>query len=281
LPLLDIPLGAFGSALLAPYGPRVVNTSHLSDAVGPALVPWGLQEREEFFEGPVPLGTAGTLRALADRLAETFVVLNADTLTDADPEGLIGSHRGGGAAATLAVAPVVEGADLEVSGTRVTSFIDRRERSTSGMAFLGLAVYDRSVVRLIPEGRSGIAEVVLRPLIERGEVAAHVHAGYALDVGTPARYLRASLDLLAGIGPEPPGPFPGSIIEVDGGRAYLGPGARAAENTLGPGAIVLSGAEVEGRIQDSIVWPGDVVEAGETLNRSIRFSNQTIAATPA
>ena len=46
LPLLDIPMGGFGLALLAPYGPLVVNTSYLSDAVAPALVPWGLEERE-------------------------------------------------------------------------------------------------------------------------------------------------------------------------------------------------------------------------------------------
>jgi len=285
LPLLDIPLGAFGIALLAPYGPLVVNTSYLSDAVAPALVPWGLQEREIFFEGSAPLGTAGTLRALSERLAGTFLALNADELIDADPEALLETHRRSGASATLALAPVPAGADVLTQGERVTAFIDRRERSVPGMAFLGLAAYSRSVVSLIPQGHSGIAEVVLRPLIERGEVAAHVHDGYALDVGTPSRYLGASMDLLEGRGPEPPQqtpgkPFPGKIIEVDGGRAYLGPGAAAGENSLGPGAIILAGARVEGRVQESIVWPEATVGAGETLTRSIRFSTQTIAATP-
>jgi NDP-sugar pyrophosphorylase family protein len=294
LPLLDIPLGAFGIALLAPYGPLVVNTSYLSDAVAPALVPWGLREREIFFEGSVPLGTAGTLRALSERLAGTFLALNADELLDADPEALLETHRRSGATATLALAPVAAGADTLTQGERVTAFIDRRTRSMPGMAFLGLAAYSRSVVSLIPQGRSGIAEVVLRPLIERGEVAAHVHDGYALDVGTPFRYLQASLDLLEGRGPEPPrrpgvhfagdrfagDRFPGRIIEVDGGRAYLGPGAAATKGSLGPGAIVLAGARVEGRLQDSIVWPEATVGAGETLTRSIRFSTQTIAATP-
>jgi NDP-sugar pyrophosphorylase family protein len=294
LPLLDIPLGAFGIALLTPHGPLVVNTSYLSDAVAPALVPWGLREREIFFEGSVPLGTAGTLRALSERLAGTFLALNADELLDADPEALLETHRRSGATATLALAPVPAGADVLTQGERVTAFIDRRERSVPGMAFLGLAAYSRSVVSLIPQGHSGIAEVVLRPLIERGEVAAHVHDGYAIDVGTPSRYLQASLDLLEGRGPEPPrrpgdhfagdrfagDRFPGRIIEVDGGRAYLGPGAAAAKGSLGPGAIVLAGARVEGRLQDSIVWPEATVGAGETLTRSIRFSTQTIAATP-
>jgi mannose-1-phosphate guanylyltransferase len=280
LPLLDVPLGAFGLALLAPYGQLLVNTSHLSDAVAPALVPWGLEEREIFFEGATPLGTAGTLKALSARLAETFVTLNADELIDADPIAVLEAHRHSGATATLAVAPVTSGADLEVRGHRVTRFIDRRTHSIPGVAFLGLAVYSRSVVSLIPDGRSGIAEVVLRPLVEKGEVGVHVHEGYALDVGTPGRYLRASLDLLEGRGPKPPGPFPGSIIEVNGGRAYLGPDALADEGSLGAGAILLSGARVEGRVQESIVWTGATVGPGETLTRSIRFSTQTIAATP-
>ena len=281
LPLLDIPLGAFGLALLAPHRPLVVNTSYLSDAVAPALVPWGLRERETFFEGRAPLGTAGTLRALADRLDETFVTVNGDELTDVDPGAVRAAHERSGASATLAVVPVSTGADVLVERGRATAFIDRRERSAPGMAFIGVAAYSRSVLSLIPtDGPRGVAEAVLRPLIGRGEVAAFVHDGYALDVGTPARYLEASLDLLAGSGPAPPGPFPGSIIEVDGGRAYLARDAQAAESSLGPGAVVLSGGHAEGRVVESIVWPGATVAAGETLKRSIRFSTQTIATTP-
>ena len=280
LPLLDIPLGAFGLALLARHRPLVVNTSYLSDAVAPALVPWGLRERETFFEGPAPLGTAGTLSALAERLDETFLTVNGDELTDVDPAAVLEAHERSGAAATLAVVPVEAGADVEVADGRAVSFIDRRAASRPGMAFIGVAAYSRSVLPLIPEGKPGIAEAVLQPLIARGEVAAFVHRGYALDVGAPDRYLRASLDLLAGRGPEPPGPFPGSIIEVDGGRAYLARDALAAENSLGPGAVVLAGGHVEGRVEESIVWPGATVAAGETLKRSIRFSTQTIATTP-
>ena len=226
------------------------------------------------------MGTAGTLRALKESLDETFVTVNGDELTDVDPGAVRAAHERSGAAATLAVVPVTSGADVVVESDRATSFIDRRARSAPGMTFIGVAAYSRSVLSLIPEGRHGIAEVVLRPLIERGEVAIFVHDGYALDVGTHARYLDASLDLLAGAGPEPPGPFPGSIIEVDGGRAYLATDALAAESSLGPGAVVLAGGHVEGRVEESIVWPGATVAAGETLKRSIRFSNQTIATAP-
>ncbi|MGH2753127.1 MAG: sugar phosphate nucleotidyltransferase [Actinomycetota bacterium] len=282
LPLLDIPLGAFGLSLLGSYRPLIVNTSHLSDAAVAALVPYGLAEGEVFLEGATALGTAGTLKALENRLADTFITLNADELTDVLPASVLAAHARTGAAATVAVRRVGEGADLVVEGERVTQFIDRRERSTAGAAFIGLAVFSRAVLSLIPKGEvQGIAESLLRPLIERGEVASYMHDGYALDVGTPARYLAASLDLLHGVGPRPPMPFPGRLIEVGvEGTAYVGPGATVGENSLGRGAIVLAGARVEGRVQDSVVWPGATVASGESLSRSIRFSTQTIATTP-
>jgi NDP-sugar pyrophosphorylase family protein len=63
----------------------------------------------------------------------------------------------------------------------------------------------------------------------------------------------------------------GEIVEVDGGRAYLGPGASIASEAIGPGAIVLSRAVVESdtRVERSIVWPNETVPAGNHLQDSI------------
>jgi NDP-sugar pyrophosphorylase family protein len=56
-------------------------------------------------------------------------------------------------------------------------------------------------------------------------------------------------------------------VEVEGGRAYVGPGASVLPDALGPEAIVLSGASVaEGaRVERALVWPRERVPGGERV----------------
>jgi NDP-sugar pyrophosphorylase family protein len=50
-----------------------------------------------------PLGTAGPLALVRERLTETFLISNGDVLTTLDLTDLIRSHRTTGAAATIAM----------------------------------------------------------------------------------------------------------------------------------------------------------------------------------
>ena len=54
-------------------------------------------------EAPVILGTGGGLKAVADRLAERFVVVNADVLADVDLSALRAAVPDGGVALALRV----------------------------------------------------------------------------------------------------------------------------------------------------------------------------------
>jgi len=283
LPVLDVPLAAGGLAGLArDVPPVVVNVSHLGVAVWDALAPWSQSDEVSFlWEKPEPYGTAGTLRALADRLDARVVTRNADALIDLEPSALVAAHDRLGAPATVAAAPVDAGADLRIAGERALELIDRRaDPQRPGWLFLGMAVFERSVVGLVSDARpSGLTETLLRPLVARGDLAVHVHAGYALDVGTPARYLRASLDVLQGAAPEPVA-HPGTRVSAGAGSAYVGPGASAPRDALGPGAVLLRGARAEAgsRIESSIVWPGERVRAGTRLVGSIRALGRTLPA---
>ncbi|CAN5536094.1 NDP-sugar synthase [soil metagenome] len=274
LPLLDVPLGAYAlSALTGSCAPVVVNLSHLHAQVRRALAPWAPPDLVNLVvESPRALGTAGTLRALRDRVGPRVLTMNSDELTDLDPRALLETHERLGAPATVALAPVAAGADMSIARDRVTKLIDRRsEPDDPGWLFLGMAVFERRALGLLTgEGPAGLTEALLRPLIERGEVAAHEHAGYALDVGTPDRYLQGSLDLLAGRGPRLPS-WPGERARRGAGWVYRGPGSRAPEEALGPGAVLLRGCEVEpgSRVERSIVWPGERVRAGTLLEGSI------------
>ena len=280
LPLLDVPLAAWGLADLEALGGAIIMNLSAGHEIVSAALGSMLDEIEVFVEAPEPLGSAGTIVALRDRLTGRLVTRNADLLSSLATADVVAAHVASGAPATIAIQPVATGADIvtEDGGLRL---VDRRVENIPGARFLGVSVFEpAALARAEAQGPRDLAGGLLAPLIARGEVATHTHDGYALDVGTPDRYLQASLDLLYDRAPPPPAPFPGDVVEVDGGRAYVGPGAIAAADTLGPGAVVLRGARVEpgAYIRDAIVWVDEVVPEGTEVTKGIRSFGTTIDA---
>jgi NDP-sugar pyrophosphorylase family protein len=277
LPLLDVPLGAWGlTGLLQAADEVIVNVSHLGDRVVGALA--GVGDFEVLDEGAEPWGSAGTLAAIRERAGDTLLVCNGDALTDVKAADLLAAHRVHGALATIAVRRVESGADLTVDGERASGFIHRKEEpAAAGAQYLGMAAFDRLALELLSERRpAGLAEFLLRPLIERDELAVHLSRGYALDVGTIERYLEASAAVLEGHGPLPPRPFPGEFIEPSRGRAYMGPDVTADEESLGPGAVILAGAALhEGSyVTNAVVWQDEEVPAGLRVENGVWASGR-------
>lgn len=108
----------------------------------------------------------------------------------------------------------------------------------------------------------------------------HVHERYSLDVGTIDRYLTASLDVLYERAARPPRSLPGKVVEVPGGRAYIGPNAQVDNDSLGSGAIVLANATVEpgARVEDSIVWRDEHVPSGTEIKEAVWFGGRALDA---
>ena len=279
LPVLDVPLAAWGLTELTRHARgTVVNASYMASDVIAALAATGVEGWAPFDEGPEAFGTAGTLRALRDRLGPRVVTWNGDALTNLHLPELLSAHERSGAPATLLVREVEEMADLSLDGSTVSGFIDRRKTpDVAGGRFLGIAVFERAALARLPDHRpAGLGETLLRDLAESGDLNVHLFDGYLRDVGTPSDYLQASLDVLHGRGPKPPVDPPGQIVKVQGGVAYIGPDAQASPRSLGPGAILLAGARVEpdARVRHSIVMPGETVASGVQLERAIWFGRK-------
>ena len=265
VPLLDVPLGAWALAGLLRNDLRVlINVSHLGHLVSPALSAVG--EFETLIEEPEAYGSGGTVVAIRDRVRDRLVTTNGDVLSGLETGDLLATHQRQGADATVAVSRVNSGGDFELSGGMAKSFIDRRhEPDAPGGIFIGSAVFEKAALDLLPDRRPlGLGESLLKPLANSGRLAVHVHDGYYLDVGSFEGYLEASIDVLEQRAPKSPKPLPGEVITVDGGHAYVGPGASADMESLGQGAVVLAGAQVDSgaRIERAIVWPGQHVPAG-------------------
>jgi N-acetyl-alpha-D-muramate 1-phosphate uridylyltransferase len=90
-----------------------------------------------------------------------------------------------------------------------------------------------SVVATLPTTPSGLWEVSWREALAAGQVETVAHHGPFVDCADPVDYLRANL-------------------------AAAG------------GSVVGEGATVAGEIEESVVWPGAKVRAGERLVRAIR-----------
>ena len=281
LPLLDVPQGLPAIRTLAARAPRVlVNLGHLAEEAASRLQVHTTKGVESLVETPEPYGTGGTLKALLPRLASRVVTWNADLLTDLDPTQLLATHQRSAAAATLAVTEVSAGADFARDRDRLTRLLDRREGQTGpGARFIGMAVFERDALQRLPDRRpTGLTEGLLKDLASEGALACHVHDGYARDVGSLADYLAASQDLLnESVRVENFTP-PGRVLEVDGGRAYIGPRAQVEERSLGPGAIVLAGASVDpdAFVERAIVWPNENVPSGEEVCDGVWFRRRLL-----
>lgn len=206
VPLAGRPLLEHQVSYLARNGVTevIVNVHHLADRVLELL------ERAEL---PVPvrvsrerrlLGTAGALAPLGGELAETFVCLYGDVVTDEPLERLLETHRRRGGIATLACYPSteIEGKGVLALGRadRVTGFVEKPAGLT-GSAFVNAGLYalEPGILELIDGPSSFGVDVWPRAIAEGQPVFAHRVGGYVLDVGTPEALRRAERDVEAGV----------------------------------------------------------------------------------
>jgi NDP-sugar pyrophosphorylase family protein len=253
---------------------------------------------------PEPRDTGGGI-AFAARYAglhergERFVVVNGDVLTDLDVTALVAFHGRTGGEATIALTPVENpaafGLVLADDEGRVAAFIEPPDAVKKGLEVptespptnlvnAGFYVFEPSVLDRIPVDIPYHLETKVFPLlVADGGLFALSSDAYWMDTGTPALFLRASLDLMTGVRPGPPAPgakerSPGvwtiGAAVVDGAieqpaligdASFIASGALVENSIVGAGARVESGAHVRG----SLLLPGAVVGQGAIVEDSI------------
>lgn len=238
------------------------------------------------------LDTGGAIGFAARQagIDETFLVVNGDVLTDLDVGALAAAHRRAGGAATIALTPVADPSAFGVVPTaadgRVTAFIEKPPpgQAPTNLINAGFYVLEPSVLEAIPtEGRVNVERETFPALVAAGALYAEASDAYWIDTGSPASYLRANLDHLAGLRGEPPAP--GARRDADGGAWVLGhpvlDAAPEAGSLVGDAAFVARGSTVSAsivgagarvdraHIRGSVLLPGAVVHAGAVVEDSI------------
>ena len=310
LPIVEVPMIERVLAYLKPHGvDEVVLSLGYLPAAFTALFPEGRagNVRLTYAIEPEPLDTAGAVGFAARfaGIAERFLVVNGDILTDLDVSAMVDFHDRRGAEATISLAEVADPSAfglVPIDGEgKVVAFVEKpapgvvpttptpapASSSTSGHGYLinaGTYVLEPSVLDHIPEGRRVSIEREVFPGLARGESLFGFHSpAYWTDTGSPRQYLEAQLDLVSGRRPGPPAP--GAEIQPSGlwtlgdadlghdvtGPAVIGDGAAVEAGACVEGSVIGAGARVEtgAQVVDSVLLPHSVVGKDAVVDRSI------------
>jgi mannose-1-phosphate guanylyltransferase len=256
----------------------ILSLGFLSDAVHEVLGDIQSGMRLRYVHEEEPLGTAGPVRLAADEgiLADRFLVLNGDVLTDMDLTAEIAQHDRSGAAGTLALIEVDDVSSFGVVPTeddgRVIEFREKQPGpAPTNRINAGAYVMESSVVDLIPAGRAVSFEREVFPQMVGNGLYGWAADGYWIDIGTPERYLEATWDLLAGRVEStlPERDETGSLVYEGSltGGAHIGP-----QSVLGPHCSVGPDAAIERSVlHERVIVGTDAVIRGSIIGASVRI----------
>lgn len=275
VPLVDRPFIAYMLQWLGRHGidDVILSCGFLATSVRNVLgdgSAYGMRLR--FVEEPEPRGTAGALKYAEEFLADRFLMLNGDTLTDIDLTAQITQHEQTGATGTLALVPVDDPSSYGLvrlhADDRVKGFLEKPspDQIDTNLVSAGAYVLERSVLDLIPADRNVSIEREVWPrLVDNGLYGYTATRAYWMDIGTPQRYLQGTFDILEG----------NVVTGVQDrlGSDYLAIDEAATINgRVVPPAVVERGVQIaEGAHVGSLVVLGDgvVVGANSSVERSV------------
>lgn len=292
IPVLGQPILRFAVAELQRAGASAVgiNTHHRAEAMeavaSAECARAGL--RLEIVCEPIIQGTAGGIRGLR-RLVERddFLVMNGDVLFPLDLHRIQQAHRRAGALATMVLMRMPAGesyAPVEVdSSGRVRRIAGH---GTGGEAlqpwhFTGVHVLSPAVLNFIsPHGPEDInRDVYPRLLAQRMPIHAEIVEGDWSELGTPERYLRTQLDILAGRALKELSVSPFSGAERKEHDQWRRSGARVEAAQIRGPALFDENCEVEGGAvvgPEVYVGPRALVRSGSRLQRTVVLEDTEI-----
>lgn len=153
-----------------------------------------------------PLGTAGALYYLKDRLFDDFLLINGDLIFDVDFTRLMRFHKERQALATLLVHPndhpYDSGLILADADGRVNGWLTKEEERSwyPNCVNAGVHVLSPHVLeRMNRAEKIDLDREILKPLLPSGRVYAYRTPEYIKDMGTPERITQVERDLRSGL----------------------------------------------------------------------------------
>lgn len=158
----------------------------------------------EYISETIPLGTAGALYYLKDRIEDEFLLLFGDIFLDMDFEKMIHFHHKKRSYITLLAHPNSHPFDSDLvvvnQESRVVDWSSKksvRDVYLSNLVNAGIYVVSYEALKLVPKPQKLDFEkdVVLECINKGDPVYAYHSSEYIKDIGTPDRYLAAVEDI--------------------------------------------------------------------------------------
>lgn len=161
----------------------------------------------EYYFEEEPLGNAGALFKIKDKLTEDFLLLNADAIFDVDFNRFVEYHKQKGGLATLFTHPnshpYDSGLIIADENGLVSAWLTKedvrpewyRNRVNAGLHVLSPKVLDVEITT----PKVDLDRQLLKPLAGTGRMYAYDSPEYVKDMGTPERYESVTKDFISGI----------------------------------------------------------------------------------
>jgi mannose-1-phosphate guanylyltransferase len=284
VPLVDQPFISYMLEWLRGHGidDVILSCGFMADGVRNVLgdgSPLGIRLR--YVEEPRPLGTGGALKFARALLDERFFMLNGDVLTDIDLTAQLRQHERTGARTTLALIgvedPSTYGLVRRNPDLSVKQFVEKPgpDQIEADLISAGAYIVEREILEdMAPAGTAFSIEREVFPRLVDNGLFGYAASGYWLDIGTPARYLQGTFDILEGNVSTEVGRRLAQTdrLLVDGASVE---GRVVAPSMVGPGCRISAGAIVGGR---AVLGRDVTVDSGAHVESSVLFDGVSIGA---
>ena len=160
----------------------------------------------EYFNEVAPLGNAGALFQLKDKLQEDFLLLNADAIFDVDFKRFVAYHKEKKAKVTLFTHPnnhpYDSGLIIADEQGQVEKWLTKEDERIGwykNRVNAGLHVISPELLnQIITTPKVDLDRQLLKPLAGKGVMYAYDSPEYVKDMGTPERYEAVCKDYSAG-----------------------------------------------------------------------------------
>ena len=161
--------------------------------------------RIEYYLEKEPLGNAGALFRMKEKLTEDFLLLNADAMFDVDFNRFVEFHKSHGGLVTLFTHPNSHPYDSGLIIADKTNIVqkwlakeDKRPRYYKNRVNAGLHVISPEILKQdINTPKIDLDRQLLKPLAGSGEMFCYDSPEYVKDMGTPDRYYAVCEDFKA------------------------------------------------------------------------------------
>lgn len=150
----------------------------------------------EYYNETLPLGTAGALYKIKDKLTDTFLLINADSIFSIDFDKFLNFHFEKGGLVTLFTHPNSHPYDSGIivtnSNNQVIKWFSSEEKKPTyykNRVNAGLHLINKSVLDVETEDEKvDLDRQLLKPLCNTGKMFAYDSFEYVKDMGTLDRY---------------------------------------------------------------------------------------------